>query len=973
MTMKKSKKIWVPAIIIVVIVAGILYAWRKLNQDSVLNMADVYATLSKVAGYFIPLGILIVIIIAALIIFRKRTWRFKFWLKWESLLVLLVAIMVTLNVILFGPMASLLNLNYAKLDTIQAATLKDHQQLTRNIAEEGTVLLKNEAGFLPLKANTKKLNVFGWASTNPVYGGTGSGNVDTSNATSVLISLKDSGFQLNNDLSQFYTKYRKDRPKVEMWQQDWTLVEPAKKDYSNKLVSDAKNFSDTALIVISRVGGEGADLPTDMTAKNVTYKGNKGDYKKGQHFLQLSKSEKEMVQLVTSNFKDVVVLVNSANPMELGWLNQYDNIRSALWMSGPGAVGFSALGDILTGKVNPSGRLVDTYVYDLKKTPTWHNFGDFKYQDSKYTRVDYAENIYVGYKFYETYYQNNEAGYRDAVQYALGYGLSYTNFTQEMSDLRQGANGKVEFDVTVTNTGQKAGKDVVQTYFQPPYENGGVEKAATNLLTFTKTKTLAPGASQKLTISFNQEQLAAYDEAKGGAYVLASGDYGISLNNNAHEIATSKTLNVPTTITYDQQHKRLSDKIVAKNQFANFTRGEVTYLSRQDNFANLNAATAAPEKRALTALEKNGLTNDKTYKIKNNSQDKMPKTDANNNLALQDLRNKKYNDPKWDKLLDQMTIKDMSNLITYGGYQTVAAKSVAKGHTYDFDGPAGISSFFVDTKGTAFPTATMIAATWNQALAKQRGQAVGQEANQLGISGWYGPAMNIHRSAFAGRNFEYYSEDGTLSGMMAAQETIGAKSQGVYAYLKHFALNDQETNRGNMLLTWSTEQAIREIYLKPFELAVKEGGATAVMSAFNYVGNQWAGGSTPLLKNVLRSEWGFNGLVLTDYFSGLGYMDADKAVRNGNDMMLSTTGESGAGLNDTKSATAVKAMRSSAHNILYTVVNSRTYAKSNAASATENLPWQKTVTTINIIAGLVLLAIQGLVIWLYRRKNKKSA
>ena len=263
----------------------------------------------------------------------------------------------------------------------------------------------------------------------------------------------------------------------------------------------------------------------------------------------------------------------------------------------------------------------------------------------------------------------------------------------------------------------------------------------------------------------------------------------------------------------------------------------------------------------------------------------------------------------------------------------------------------------------------MIAATWNKELAKDRGEAVGEEASEIGISGWYGPAMNIHRSAFAGRNFEYYSEDGVVSGVMAANEIAGAKSKGVYSYMKHFALNDQEKNRTDLLLTWSTEQAIREVYLKPFEMAVKDGGANAAMSAFNYIGNQWAGGCSALLNTVLREEWGFNGFVLTDYFGGYGYMDADKAIRNGNDMMLSTTGETGAGLDDTESATAVKAMRTAAHNILYTVVNSREYE--NYDSASQWMPWQQTVIKINIAVGVVILAVQALIIYLYRRKTRK--
>lgn len=968
--MKKYGKIIIPIAIIAAIIAGGAFYLHKLSQDGVLNMADVYATIQKVSVYFIPGAILIIAVLAALIIFRKKDKKFKFWLKGESTVGVLVALLLTVNTVLFGPMANLFNLRYAKLNNVQANTLKTNEETVKQIANEGTVLLKNTDNYLPLGTQTNKLNVFGWASTSPVYGGTGSGNVDTSHAANILNSLQNSGFETNKELTKFYTDYRKDRPVVGMWAQDWTLVEPSREKYTDTMLSSAKQFSDTALVVISRVGGEGADLPTDMTAKGVTYKGNKGDFTTGQHFLELSKTEKDMVKMVTDNFKNVVVLINSANPMELGWLNDYANIKAALWMAGPGAQGFSALGKILRGEVNPSGRLVDTYVYDLTKTPTWNNFGAFAYKDSEYKFVNYAESIYVGYKFYETFYQNDEAGYQQAVQYPFGYGLSYTTFEQKMGNLQTDKNGEISVDVTVKNTGKTAGKEVVEVYFTPPYTEGGIEKASTNLLTFAKTKELAPGESQVVKIDFNQEDLASYDSQQAKAYVLDQGVYTISLKANAHESIDQKTLTIGQTLVYDKDNKRSSDKTAATNQFADFTTGEVDYLSRANHFANYQAVTARPVERALTAKEKDGLSNVTTYKIENNQADKMPKTNQNNGLSANDLVGKAYDDKKWDQLLDQLTIKDMKNIVAYGGYQTVAAKSVDKLQTYDFDGPAGISSFFIPVKGTAFPSATMIAATWNKDLAKDRGLAVGQEAAELGISGWYGPAMNIHRSAFAGRNFEYYSEDAVLSGVMAANEIAGAKEKGVYAYMKHFALNDQETNRTNMLLTWANEQTIREIYLKPFEMAVKDGGATAAMSSFNYIGNQWAGGCSALLQNVLRDEWGFRGLVCTDYFGGYGYMDADKAIRNGNDIMLSTTGETGATVDDDESATAVKAMRTAVHNVLYTVVNSRAYQDYQPGLHLMN--WQKQVLKIDAAIVVVILALQGLLVVIYMKKYRST-
>lgn len=965
--MKKYLKVIIPILIVLAIVGGGFYAFYQLSQNGTLNMADVYATLEKVSVYMIPAALLLVAIIIALIIFRKKDKKFKFWLRAESFVAMLVAIAITANVIVFGPLNSIFNLNYAQLGTISAETLEENGDLTNQIADEGTVLLKNTDNFLPLSEETKNLNVFGWASTNPVYGGTGSGNVDTASAVNLLMGLENGGYNLNTDLSDFYTDYRSDRPEVAMWAQDWTLPEPAVNEYSEDLLTEAQAFSDTAVVVIGRVGGEGADLPKDMTAEGITYEGNEGDFTEGQHFLELSKSERDMMDMVTSNFDDVVVVINSANSLELGFLEDYDNIKGALWMAGPGATGFNALGSILNGSVNPSGKTVNTYVYDLKETPSWNNFGAFQYEDSNYTFVNYVEGIYVGYKFYETYYQNEDE-YNESVQYPFGYGLSYTDFTQEMSELTV-SNSQISFDVTVTNTGDNAGKEVVQAYFTPPYTNGGIEKADTNLVAFEKTDMIEPGATETVTITFDQEDMASFDSQDSQFYILEEGQYDIQIKSDAHTVLDEQVYTQDQRLVYEGENKRPSDEVPATNQF-DYVAGEVDYLSRANDFANYQEATAVPESRPLTEMESDGLMDATNYELEEQDVE-MPTTGADNGKELADYIGVDYDDESWNELLDQLTVEEMHDLISYGGYQTLSLDSVGKVHTYDFDGPAAFSSFFVPIKATAFPTAVIIAATWNKDLALERGEAVGTEANQLGIAGWYGPAMNIHRSAFSGRNFEYYSEDSLISGKMAAQEIAGAKSKGVYSYMKHFALNDQETNRLGLLLTWSNEQAMREIYLKPFELAVKEGGASAAMSSFNYIGNKWVGANGDLLNTVLRDEWGFRGVVSTDYFGGYGFMDADMAIRNGNDIMLSTTGESGAGLDDTESPTAVNAMRKAAHNTLYTVVNSSAYADGEDTEV-ELLPWQKTVINIDIAAGLAIVLIQGvLVLWYFKRFKKE--
>lgn len=968
--MKKNRSliITLSAIVIALLaVAGIGYIFiSNLIKQGVVTMNDIMTTINKVGTYFIPIAIILVVIIIALIVFRNRSKKFNFWLKWESLVAFFLALVLTLNIVVFVPMSALFNLNFAKLDQVSASTVAQSNNVSENIANEGTVLLKNTNNYLPI--NAKNINVFGWASTNPLYGGTGSGAGGAVGANSVDIyqSLKDAGFKTNDSLRKFYTKYRKTRPDISLMKQDWTLPEPARNDYSNKLVNKAKNFSDTALVVLGRSGGEGADLPKDMGAKGVTYNGNKGDFKKGDNYLQLSKSERDMLSLVNSNFKNVIVLINASNPMELGFLNQYKNIKGALWMSGPGQKGFSALGKILKGTVNPSGRTVDTYVRDLNKTPTYNNVGDFQYTNAPYKYVNYVENIYVGYKFYETYYQNNNAAYDQAVQYPFGYGLSYTKFSQSMGDIKQSVNGKIHFNVTVKNTGKVAGKDVVQTYYTAPYTNGGTEKASTNLIDFAKTKNLKPGESQTIPFTLDREDLASYNENNGGAYVLDKGRYQIQIKSDAHDVLGSKDYNVPQTVTYNSDNKRSSDKKVAKNEFG-YAEGNVDYLSRKNNFANYSQATAAPGKEQLSQNMQQGATNVKNVQYKK-SNAKMPTTNANNNVKLAALRGKSYSDPEWNKLLDQLSVKDMNNLITYGGYQTVGLNSVDAQHTYDFDGPSGLTSFMVKNMNTtAFPAAAMIAATWNKNLAKDCGSMVGKQGSEIGVTGWYGPAMNLHRNAFAGRNFEYYSEDSILSGYMAANEIAGAKKHGVYAYMKHFALNDQETNRTNKLMTWSTEQAIREDYLKPFEMAVKDGGATATMSSFNFIGNKWAGANSNLLQNVLRGEWGYRGLVETDYFMGAGYMLGNTGIANGNDLMLSTNGEMGANITHTDNPQTVKNMRNASHNILYTVVNSAAY-KNDKGNQSLLLPWQKSVIQFDIIAAVIVIVLQGIVIVLYRRK-----
>ena len=942
-----------------------------------INMDDVINVLNSCKPYLIALGVVLALAIVVTVACMKLKKPVKKLVRKEAWIAFLLAVVVIVNLICFIPMSSMISLAMGN-GTITDETSDESTALVQEIAEEGIVLLKND-GTLPLAADSN-LNVFGWASTNPCYGGTGSGALSYAYPTvSLLQGLEDAGFNLNTELSDFYTAYRADRPEVGMWAQDWTLPEPTADSYTDEMMANAKEFSDTAMVVITRVGGEGADLPTDVS--KVTYTDNSTEYKDfeaGEHYLQLDRTERDMLDLVCSNFDNVIVVYNGANAMELGFINEYSQIKSAIWCPGTGQSGFEALGEIVAGTVNPSGKTSDTFVADLTATPTWNNFGYFKYDNMDeyaYTSnnfktgeeetalpsfVNYVDGIYVGYRFYETAAAEGLINYDDTVVYPFGYGLSYTTFTQEMGAISED-NGTISFDVTVTNTGDVAGKDVVEVYYNPPYTNGGIEKASANLIQFEKTEVLQPGDSQTITVSFDAEDMASYDTYGAGCYVLEAGDYQISINSDSHNVIDSQTYTVASTVTYDESNPRSTDETAAVNEFA-YAEGDVTYLSRADGFANYADATAAPASMSMSDEAKATFLNNSNYNPEdyNNDSDEMPTTGAKNGIKLADLRGVDYDDAQWDSLLDELTISDMDTMIAIGGYQTSAASSVGKIMTVDCDGPASINNNFTGIGSVGFPSAVMIASTWNKNLALKFGESIGKMADEMEVSGWYAPAMNTHRSAFAGRNFEYYSEDGVLSGYMATNAILGAEEYGVYAYMKHFALNDQETNRTEMLCTWANEQSIREIYLKPFEMSVKEGGAKAVMSSFNYIGTQWAGGTSALCNTVLRDEWGFRGFVLTDYFGVYGYMDSDMGIRGGTDCMLVAYDTETNHVTDTTSATGVLAMRQACKNIMYTVVNSRAYDPENLTEGLMN--WQIMAIVIDVIFAALIIFLEVLAI-----------
>ncbi len=982
-----------------------------------VSAEDVQSYADTLSGYiyaiFALIAVLIVVLIAAHWV-KKGT---RHVVRWSAVVAVVLIIGILANVICYGPMYSTLSPVLNSSVDLSDETIAASTAVVQELGEEGIVLAKND-GTLPLDGTTN-LNVFGWASTNPIYGGTGSGSSSTEGNVSILQSLTDAGFTTNDTLTQMYIDYCSERPEVGMNAQDWTLPEPTVDYYTDEIMEEAREFSDTAVIVIGRSGGEGADLPTDMysiihgtydvaeevsnvpenyTYSNCTYtnNGDYDDFDEGEHYLELSNTEEAMVELVCSNFDNVIVIVNANNTMELGWTDEYENISAVLLAPGAGVSGFAALGEILNGTVNPSGKTADTFVKDLTDTPTYNNAGIFCYNnisdiqeanaaaDTAYKGtaafVDYVEGIYVGYKYYETASDDGVIDYDSKVQYPFGYGLSYTTFEQTMENFSV-SDTTITFEVTVTNTGTVAGKDVVEVYYTPPYNNGGIEKASVNLVQYAKTDSLEAGASQTISFSIELEELASYDSSciktENGGYILEAGDYTISVRSDSHTVLDEETFTLDEDIDYSVTGRE-SDGTVATNQFEDYSAGDVTYLSRADGFANYDEVIAAPtdedyemddETKAAVELSMVATYDSTLY---DDDSDEMPTTGADNGLTLSDLTGLDYDDELWEDLLDQMSVDDMITLVCLGGWQTAEISSVGKVATSDCDGPAGVSNYLTGAQDTAFGTEVLMAQTWNTELAYRVGEAMGSEYAEIDNYGWYGPAMNTHRSAFAGRNFEYYSEDGVLAGYFTAAQVNGAATKGVYAYIKHFALNDQESNRCAVLLTYSTEQAIREIYLKPFEICVKnyEGTGLAVMSSFNWIGTVPCGANSNLLNTVLRDEWGFVGFVETDYDGGYGYMIADHSVRNGNDLMLGFTVNTGDNEFTNLSATMVKALRQSSKNILYVVGNSGYYTNESTSGGLSNM--SKLFLTIDILGGVILVAIEGIVLVRWTKKRRKA-
>ena len=848
--------------------------------------------------------------------------------------------------------------------------------------EEGSVLLYNRNNALPLSESERNVTVFGRGSIDPVFRSTAGGSSTNPDYQKTPVdALQDAGFNVNQTVLDAYASAEapKERSVSSVGEYDPAL-------FTGSVTDSFASYGDVAFVTLSRFATEGNDLAMVND--------------KGKRMLELDDNEKAIFQQIkdSGKFKKTVVLLNSVFAMEMDWLDEY-NVDAVLWVGNPGFYGMPGAIRVVTGEVNPSGHTTATFAANSLSAPSAENFGLHAYNyGSKTPRaagdsfVSYNEGIYVGYRYYETAAAEGFIDYGEAVVYPFGYGLSYTDFSWEVAGSRLGGvDGSLEVDVTVTNTGAAAGKDVVQLYYTAPYTKGGIEKAEVVLGDFAKTSLLAPGASETVTLAIPVEDMASYDYLTNRAYVLEAGDYILSLRSDSHTVKAgceNITYNVGRTVVYGGGDHRASDKGPVTNQFDDVTAGVAVNLSRADFAGTFPTAPAGEDFEAGEAV----AAGFQVYRAADHEDPDavMPATGDENGLSLIDMRGLPYDDKSWGLLLDQLTVKDMAKLILNGMYATVDLRSVGKPATVDFDGPAGISSYMTSLSSTAYPSEVVIASTFNTELVYRMGVMVGNEGIANKVTGWYAPAMNIHRSPFGGRNFEYYSEDPLLSGRMGAACVSGASSKGMYCTIKHFAVNDQETNRiNNGVAVWVNEQAMREIYLKPFEYTVKNAvqtirvitddqgtvsevdmpGYTAVMSSFNRIGATWAGGSVPLMDNVLRGEWGFRGLAITD-FDLYDYMYPDQSIAAGTDLILST--DAMKSLEDTKSATAVSNMREACHNILYTVAHSN--AMNGVAPGTiityTDAPWVTYRLVIDAAVGVLWAAALA---WIVVRVRKNRA
>lgn len=948
------------------------------------------------------------------------------------------------------------------------------------IAREGEVLFKNN-GVLPLEKGSD-VTPFGYRYISPIYGGTGSGNVNTDSPRIISAQAAlNNYFNVNQDMesvlegatAQGMTSDGYERPDESGGFEGATsmIIEYEDGIYNGHEASCAGT---TGIVFIGRSGGEGRDVCADVKGSPIEGKG----YADGTpHQLALSEDEKEMIRFSKANCENTVVILDTSNVMEISELMEDGGELSAdaiLWIGGPGAQGFEAMAEILCGEVNPSGKATDTWMTDIMSYPVMENFGNFEYKDlyllqggypnpvgdpTEMNFVEYEENIYVGYRYYETVddtdgsfsvFGKDGCSYDDAVQIPFGYGLNYgTDFSQEIQETEE-TEEEITLHVNVTNHGTRAGKEVVQVYYNPPYTEfdveNKIEKSTVNLVAFDKTKILEPEESEEIEVTISKEDMASYcythENADDtiGAYVLEAGEYSLSINKSAHEEYDTVTFTVDETTWYDSENPRQSEKdgqavldetgkatdipaAAEADETAEFTAASNRFQEMSDHMENTdqltrasgtltNTATSPTEEEmsvipegfyyttaedGIMTLQQMDLDTNETLGNVDGSEvytEEMPVTNAEQTLTLADMRGLSYFDPAWDTLMDQLDLSEESLYVALAASydQTAAVESVSKPATVDFDGPQGIVGSITDsTEYTAYPSEPIIAATFNVELTYEMGRSVGLEAADAGVNSWYAPAMNIHRSPFSGRNFEYYSEDPVLSGYMAVNEVSGAADQGLICTIKHFALNDEEMydNDRSRVSVWANEQAIREIYMKPFEMAVKDArmnlkyvesdgssatkiirGTTAVMGCMNYLGTTWGGASYALNTELLRDEWGFQGFVITDMVMNAGSNGVDECLRSGSDTWMAWGDAFTTLIKDTKSPTGVSVIRRAVKNMCYSIANSR--AMNGFAPGTvvtyKTSPWKIWLTVADVLVGLFVVTMIAVMI----RRTKDS-
>lgn len=865
--------------------------------------------------------------------------------------------------------------------------VREQKKFAETIQSEGSVLLMNKDHALPMR-NIANVTLFGTTSVDFIYGGSGAGSISTLGVPNLKEAFDNYGIKVNQTVWDLYntgagSKYRRNAGRT------YKVGEAPATIFTDSVKNSFKEYSDAAIVVIGRTGMEGGDLALST------------DEDPSKHSLELSQNEIDTIKTAKEGgFGKVIVLLNTLNAMELNQLEEL-GVDACLWIGAGGQFGINAIPKMIKGDLYPSGHLVDTYAKDALSAPAMKNYGSYEFNNiNKGKYVTYNEGIYVGYKYYETRYEDKvlnqgNAGtytYTDEVLYPFGHGLSYTTFETTDYSMSTTDTG-FDFSVTIKNTGGYKGKEVAQIYLQSPYTDydkaNGVEKASVQLVGFAKTKELDPGKSDTVKIHVDKKDLASYDYKKAKTYILDQGEYLFSTGNNAHD-ALNNILAHKGKTTQDGMDANGNAKLVKT-----FTQSTLdTNIYADENGENkvtnqLDAADLSKYDSSIKYLSRSNWTDTfpKTYESSEGSrkidapqaiveQFEVPTVTEDESkytmptfetidetigkLSLVNLNGKEFDSPYWDTLLNQMSAKEMYDLCRVGGYSTKTVTSINKPQTIDKDGPAGISSTLVGGKGAfGYPVEVVISSSYNLDIAKRVGELVGEDGYYTKTSGWYAPSMNIHRTQFSGRNFEYYSEDGVLSGLFGATMVEACQRKGLYAYIKHFAFNDQETNRGGVA-TFLNEQAAREIYLKPFEITIEKGDAHGVMAAMNRVGATWVGHSKNLMTNILRNEWGFKGMVITDQASfPTSYIgDFRPTLVAGVDLMLNTNEDLWKIDGYESSPMYMTYLRNATHRILYAVANSN--AMNGLTADMKFVPimptWQKWMITADVVLGLGIVA-----------------